>query len=238
MRIILICVGAAVVLTFLLPIIMRVHNLGMAAGIAWGILCCATGVFWNKMGATAQKYIAFAIFIVFVAAYFIFSAIMQNGKTTAENERVLIVLGCRVRGDEPSVALQKRVDSAYFFLLTNPDSIAILSGGQGRDENLSEAQCMKNMLTDRGVSPSRLFLEEQSTSTEQNIKFSKRIIESNNFPTDVAVATSEYHQLRSKMICKKYGLNASAVSSKTQPLLLPTFLLREAMAIVNEKIKR
>jgi uncharacterized SAM-binding protein YcdF (DUF218 family) len=102
---------------------------------------------------------------------------------------------------------------------------------------MTEAQCLKNLLVGRGISQERLFLEEMSTSTRQNIAYSKKIIEQNGFPSDVAVATSEYHQLRAKLICKNYGLNAFAVSSKTKPILLPTFLLRELMALINEKLK-
>lgn len=69
---------------------------------------------------------------------------MKFGKNTATNQKTLIVLGCRVKGDVPSLALQKRADAAYFYLLKNPDCVAILSGGQGKDENISEAACLKS----------------------------------------------------------------------------------------------
>ena len=162
---------------------------------------------------------------------------MKFGKNTATNQKTLIVLGCRVKGDVPSLALQKRADAAYFYLLKNPDCVAILSGGQGKDENISEAACLKKLLTDRGIAQSRLFCEELSTSTDENIRFSKKIIDENGFDTSVAIVTSEYHQLRAKHICEKNGLNFASISSKTKPLYLPTFLVRELMALINEKIK-
>ena len=133
--------------------------------------------------------------------------------------------------------MQKRADEAYFYLLQNPNSIAVLSGGQGKDENISEALCLKKLLCDRGIEAKRLYCEELSTSTDENIRFSKQIIDDNGFCSDVVIVTSEYHQFRARKICEKYGLTPYQLSSKTQPILLPTFLLRELMAIINEMLK-
>ena len=112
-----------------------------------------------------------------------------------------------------------------------------MSGGQGKDENISEALCLKKLLCGRGIEAKRLYCEELSTSTDENICFSKQIIDENGFSSDVVIVTSEYHQFRAHKICEKYGLTPYQVSSKTQPILLPTFLLRELMAIINEMLK-
>lgn len=237
MQTILIVLSILIFLLFLLPLFYGVHNFGTAVGVFLGACFFACGYFWEKMNFTMQKYSAFVLFVVVVSLILLCERVKHFGRDTAKNQQVIIVLGCRVKGDVPSVALQKRAESAYFYLLKNPESVAVLSGGQGRDESISEAQCLKNLLVDRGISSKRLFLEERSVSTEQNIRFSKEIIKANGFSTDVAIATSEYHQFRAAMICKKYKLTAYAVSSETQPLLLPTFLLRELPAIINEKLK-
>lgn len=237
MQIILFFIAAVILLLFLLPVFSGVHNLATFFGTFFGLCFLTEGIVYDKLSFNAKKYTVFLLFIISLALILGSIYVMNCGKDTAKNQKVLIVLGCRVKGDVASVALEKRAESAYFYLLKNPNSVAILSGGQGKDENMTEAQCLKNLLVGRGISQERLFLEEMSTSTRQNIAYSKKIIEQNGFSSDVAVATSEYHQLRAKLICKNYGLNAFAISSKTKPILLPTFLLRELMALVNEKLK-
>ncbi|MDD6659838.1 MAG: YdcF family protein [Eubacteriales bacterium] len=222
---------------FLLPIFSGVHNLATLLGSLYGLCFLAEGIVYDKLSFNAKKYTAFLLFVISLALILGSIYVMNRGKDTAKNQKVLIVLGCRVKGDVASVALEKRAESAYFYLLKNPNSVAILSGGQGKDENISEAACLKKLLTDRGILANRLFCEELSTSTDENIRFSKKIIDENGFDTNVAIVTSEYHQLRSKHICEKNGLKFASISSKTEPLYLPTFLVRELMALINEKIK-
>jgi uncharacterized SAM-binding protein YcdF (DUF218 family) len=160
-----------------------------------------------------------------------------HGKTNATSQNVIIVLGCSVKGDVPSLSLIKRVDTAYDFLMKNQSSVAVLSGGQGKDEYISEAVCMKNLLLEKGISENRLILEDKSTTTDENIAFSLKLMNDRGLPKQVAVASSEYHQLRAKMICKRYGLVAFSQSSKTKTTILPTFLLREIFAILKEKLR-
>ena len=204
MQIISLIIAVLLLIIFIFPISTGVHNLGMAAGVFLGLCFGAEGLFYNKMSFTAQRYTVFALFVVSLILIFACAYVMKFGKNTAKNQKTVIVLGCRVKGDVPSLALQKRADAAYFYLLKNPDCVAILSGGQGKDEN---------------------------------IRFSKKIIDENGFDTSVAIVTSEYHQLRAKHICEKNGLSFASISSKTEPLYLPTFLVRELMALINEKIK-
>lgn len=233
MQILLILSGILIFILFFLPVFWQVLNFGNLAGMAAGALFLVSGALWERISFSLQKYILFAL-LVFVCAGVILSArILWEGRSNAGGQRVLLVLGCRVKGDVPSLALEKRVDSAYFYLLSNPDSVAILSGGQGRDENLSEALCMKRMLTQRGISANRLLLEDRSTSTYENVRFSRKYIEELGVK-EIAVATSEYHQKRAKRICARFGLKAYAVSSKTAPVLLPTFVLREIFALAKE----
>lgn len=236
MQIVLIILGALWLLAYLLPLFDRVFNLATVLGAIAGALILGVGIKWTALSFSTQKYVAFIIILGNAFLYFLMRSVMDKGRATTDKGNLLIVLGCRVRGDIPSLALEKRVDAAFFFLQNNPNARAILSGGQGPDEYLSEALCMKNMLTERGIAGDRLFLEERSTSTGTNIAFSKEIIEENELGEDVVICTSEYHQYRARLICTAMGLNAQAISSKTKPILLPTFLLRELMAIVKERI--
>ena len=214
MQILSISIAIVLLFVFIAPIFSGVHNLGMAAGILLGLCFGAEGIFYDKMNFTTKKYTVFALFAISLALVLACAYVMSFGKNNTSHQK-----------------------TAYFYLLQNPNSIAVLSGGQGKDENISEALCLKKLLCDRGIEAKRLYCEELSTSTDENIRFSKQIIDDNGFCSDVVIVTSEYHQFRARKICEKYGLIPYQLSSKTQPILLPTFLLRELMAIINEMLK-
>lgn len=237
MQIALIIIGAVLFLLFAIAVFDRVLNFGNIAGMLFGIAYIVIGLLMNRTDSSNQKYIFIIALCVLLLTILKMREIYAAGKTKISAQKVIIVLGCRVRGDEPSLSLIKRVDAAYKFLLFNPESVAILSGGQGKDENISEAQCMQQLLYARGISKNRLILEDRSTSTDENIRFSLQIIETLDLDRNVAIATSEYHQKRAANICKKYGLNSTPVSSKTKRTLLPTFLLRELFAEIKEKLR-
>ena len=88
----------------------------------------------------------------------------------------LIVLGAGVNGTEPSLSLYNRLAASENWLREHPNSVAVLSGGQGQNEQISEAECMYRWLVNQGIDASRIFKEEKSTSTEENIVFSKAVI--------------------------------------------------------------
>lgn len=236
-KIFFIVLGLLIFAVFFLPIFHKVLNFGNIAGMLLGGSISAVGLLWNKIPQNMEDTVQLIIFVVIVALITGMDIVLNAGKTTAADENVIIVLGCRVKGEKASLSLEKRVDSAYRFLMANPNAVAILSGGQGKDEDISEAECMRRILADRGIKSNRLILEDKSTSTDENIRFSLELIEKMELSKRVAVATSEYHQKRAKLICERYGLSASAQSSKTMAVLLPTFLLREVAALLKENLR-
>lgn len=233
-----IIIGVFVFLSFAIAVFDRVLNFGNMAGMVLGGLYIALGFLINKFDSIERKLVAIIAVCVLLLIITEMCEIYAAGKTTADREQVLIVLGCRVRGDEPSFALVKRVDAAYRFLLSNPNCVAILSGGQGKDENLSEALCMQRLLYERGIEKDRLILEDRSTSTDENIRFSLEIMARLGLKKKAAIATSEYHQKRAGLICARYGLDSRPVSSKTKWTVLPTFLLREMFGLIKERIAK
>lgn len=235
MKIFLFVAGAVFLILFLLPIFEDVLNFGNIFGIAAGICFLILGFLWNKIPCALQTLFTVLIAAGFALLILLLIPIIKAGRTTTEKKDVIIVLGCKVKGDVPSLALVKRVNSAYDYLQKNKSCIAILSGGQGRDENISEAECMKHMLVEKGISPDRLICEDKSTNTDENIRFSLEIMEKLGIKKEAAVATSEYHQKRAGMICKRYGIKSVPVSSKTKLVILPTFLLREVFGVIKEK---
>lgn len=232
MQLFLIISGLLLLFLFLAPIFEDVFNIATIIGCLMGVFPLILGILWKNINAKLAVILLAGFAFVSVTIICLMIFIFIKGKSKATDQKIIIVLGCKVKGDKPSLSLLKRIESAYEFLIKNENCVAVLSGGQGADENISEAQCMYNLLREKGIDKNRLIIEDKSTSTDENIRFSKELINGR----EVAIATSEYHQLRAGMICKRHGLNAYAQSSKTKPSILPTFLLREILGIVKEMI--
>lgn len=173
-------------------------------------------------------------FIALCVAFFLCVECMIVGGMTDDAPAsldYLIVLGARVNGTEPSLALQTRTSAAAEYMIANPDSLVIVSGGMGEGEKISEAECMKNLLLEAGVAPERILMEDQSTSTAENIRFSYALIE--NSTATVGIVTNSYHQFRARLIARSngshlvYGLNAPS-----SWLMLPHTMTREFMTLV------
>lgn len=129
----------------------------------------------------------------------------------------MVVLGCMVRDDGPSASLRNRIDAAYDYLIAHPDVIAIVSGGQGDDEPMTEAQCMYEHLVEMGIDPSRVWMEGESRSTWENLQFSLALIEekTGSRPTTIGLLSSEYHLLRASLLAKDQGVEAVKIPAKT-----------------------
>ena len=120
----------------------------------------------------------------------------------------MVVLGAKVNRDGPSVSLWDRICAAYTYLEEHPDVTAVLSGGQGTDEPITEAECMYRELVSLGIDPKRLWIEEEATSTWENLNFSLDLIEEKTGlrPTKLGVLSSEYHLFRAGLFAKECGV--------------------------------
>ena len=181
------------------------------------------------------KRISMIILIIFLVAYgiteiFIVAASFGDD---AENADYLIVLGAGVNGTQPSLSLLNRLESAYKYLIDNPDCVCIVSGGQGEGEDITEARCMADWLKNKGISADRIIMEEKASSTEENVEFSLEIIRNKtDIEPKIAVLSSEYHLFRAKMLFKKAGTEAFGVPAKTTMLtLMINYFLREVPAV-------
>lgn len=155
---------------------------------------------------------------------------------TPEDADYLIVLGARIRGETPSLALQYRLDKAYEYLNENKETKAVLTGGQGPGESITEAEAMKRYLLGKGIEGERLVLEDKATDTDENLAYAFKIIDEEKEDASITVVTSSFHVLRSKMIAKDLGREVSGIGARTLPYLIPTYYLREFFAVVEELI--
>ena len=147
--------------------------------------------------------------------------------------KTVIVLGCMVRGEVPSVQLRYRIDAAADYLESHPDAVAILSGGQGRGERITEAECMFRGLTARGIDSSRLYLEDRSSTTHENLIFSQELIREKGLEGPVAILSNDFHIYRALRMAGDLGLPAEGLSAGSKRVSLPFAVFREAMALVK-----
>ena len=155
--------------------------------------------------------------IVGVTEYFIIEASHGDPEQHCE---YMVVLGAKVRTDGPSVSLWDRIYGAEEYLKAHPEVICIVSGGQGPDEHMTEAQAMFDELVALGIDPERIWLEDKATSTWENLTFSLNLIEEKTCtrPEKLGVVSSEYHLLRAGLVAKKCGVEALGIPAETSRL--------------------
>ncbi len=244
LRIIMSVIFSAGLLIFIAPFFSGIVNIGNSFGV---FICAVMSVFFifnDKVSEILYKFYGYTIgkiiitgFIAFLIIGFLLGIIISGFMIHSINKKpvandTVIVLGCKVKGTRPSLMLKRRLDTAYEYLKENDDTLVIVSGGQGQDEQISEAECMKAYLVEKGISPKRIYKEDKSSNTYENFKFSKEIMENYNLGNNLIVATDGYHQLRASMIANEMEIKTSSISAPTSVWLIPTYWVREWFAIV------
>ena len=195
---------------------------------------------YSMKNAKRAKILKVALSVLVIICLGLFTAaeiLVISGAQTDENPEApyLIVLGAGVDGTVPSLSLSNRLCAALEYLETYPEARAIVSGGQGPGEDISEAECMRLWLIENGISEERIFKEDESTSTEENIVNSLGImyIFSNNQMNKVAIVSSEYHLYRAKRTAESEGAIPLGVAAHTSnPILMVNYFIREALGVV------
>lgn len=239
----LVLIGTIITIIFFVPLFHGIFNIGNQFGMCVGLLFMVCGVFLDKIKNAIKKLCqkkpgkvfvyAFSSLIIVFACFFTitFGYVCVNAAPPKSVSGTVIILGCQVRGTVPSLQLYDRTVTAGN-LMKESNCVAVLAGGQGFDEDISEAQCMHNVLTDMGISPYRLYLEDKSTSTDENLRFSKKVIEENGLDKNACIISSNYHIARAKMMAKKIGFySVCAYPAPTKAYAFPTYAVREVFAI-------
>lgn len=162
--------------------------------------------------------------------------LISSSKSDAETRTdYLIILGAGINGEALSLALYERLLAGLRYLEKYPDTRVVVSGGQGPGEAITEAEAMRRFLVSGGVDEGRILLESSSTSTMENFKFSKRLIEQKTGQpvSDITFITNSFHILRSKMLAGRNGLKAYAISSGTPEQVIVQMYFREYFALLK-----
>lgn len=173
-----------------------------------------------------------AVFLFYSVTSIIYNVIPIRGKID-----YIIVLGAGLNKDKVTPLLASRIDAGAKLYLKqqekkNHSPTIILSGGQGPDEPISEAEAMNNYLKANYPQIKQVLLEQRSTNTEENLRFSELVAREKDLAADfskqnIVIATSNYHLLRAGKLAKKQGINAQGVGAKTRLFYLPAAFIRE-----------
>lgn len=243
-RYILVAVGILFVLNTISVLLVSNFNFGALFPALVGILIIIYSIFRDKIHLFSQNGIGKIIYTVtfigllFFIVTFIFSIfiILNNSKKyPSPNAQAIIVLGAGLNGDTVSLTLSYRLDKAAEYSKNNPQAVIVVSGGQGADETVTESYAMKKYLISLGVSEDKIICEDKSSSTYENFKFSKVILDNYFGSSDyrIVYVTNDFHIFRSGMIAKDIGFEAEGLSSPSNPGLIPNYYIREYFSLIK-----
>lgn len=240
---------AAIALLCAMGLILIVIPYGMRFS---GFLCLGAAAAWiagifvirqgrvSRFGKLCERIFFAGLTLGFVSLIGIEAAVVARGE--ADNSGIpvdaVIVLGAGVNGETPSAALWSRIEAAREYLEGHPGVPVVLSGGQGPGERITEAEAMRRALwTETAAEDARFLLEDRSTSTAENFRYSKELLEEYGVDTEtavIAVVTNDFHCFRSHMIAQRQGLRIIDVPAELPWWwLTANYYLREAFAVVK-----
>lgn len=225
-------------------IVIMMANSGSAFFVVWfalGICGFLTAAvihmhLWTALPLVIRR--LFAVGIVLGILCFLFvegmvlSSFSSNGTPDLD---YIVVLGAQVRKNGPALTLKYRLDTAYEYLTENPDTICIVSGGQGYNEPWSEAKGMKDYLLSKGIDEKRILMEDQSTNTTQNIVYSSAFMDIEK--DTIGIITNNFHMFRGLQLAKNQNYaNVCGIAAPSRAFYLPNNMLREFCGIVKDVI--
>lgn len=196
----------------------------MAVTLLWRRIACL----WKRI---AGRILVIFFGVIFAAGFGLCVFFSVNMVVYAEKDcdsaDCVIVLGCQVKGETPTPMLCDRLNAALELLESNPNAVCVVSGGQGPQEHISEAEAMRRYLNERGIADKRIITEPLSTSTEENLRFSAELLAERGFKGSIVVVTNEFHQYRADIYARRAGLSVGHHSARTALRLFPNQWVRE-----------
>ena len=247
LRSLLVIAGIILFCWFLMPAFLTgSFHIGAVTGIAVSLLmifygvCCGwvnklIRILWSRttgkilliaLGAAAAAILILAVICMF--------CIGSARYKTPDRGRTVVVLGCRVYGSRPSAMLSARLRSALEYLEENPGSDVIVCGGCGTDETCAEAEVMYEWLKAEGISPERIYVEDRSLDTIDNLSNALEIIKEEGLNDSCVIVTNDYHVYRSLKYARRAGFEDPAgISAPTLWWMFPGVYVREMYGIME-----
>lgn len=212
--------------------------------LLFGFVFIATGAFYGEIVCFYEKIplgFKWILRIILVLGTILCMTLLYKIRSLfhvreKENLSYIIILGAQMKQTGPSLTLKRRIDRAVTYMKENKGTMAVLSGGQGKNEPMSEAKGMYQYMITHGIDQSRMILEEHSVNTYENLMLTTKtvpdMIEKNN---KVGIVTSNFHMYRAKKLAEKIGYKEIyCLPSETEFYMLPTAITREIAAIIKD----
>jgi len=240
LKIALIIIGMALIINAVILALVTNFNFGIIITLLVGISLLVLGIYFDKLNLLMKngiwKWVKYAILSLtaFMVCVITFIAICGQYDTVTYSEDALIVLGAGIRGETVTLPLMYRLDKAVEYINKNQNAIIVVSGGQGAQENITEALAMEKYLISRGVPKDKIIREEKATSTYENFEYSKQILDSYfNKPYKIAFIINNFHIYRASRLAKIVGLDSAQYHAKLEWYTIPINYLREFTAVLK-----
>lgn len=227
------------IIYFLMPLAMGVCHIGMfwpAALLALAAVRCFFPGLFRRMPRWLRFLLDTGTAVVLAVAVIVLAAM---GRAAADRPTddgapdTVILLGCQVYDGKPSVMLQGRIDAAYDYLTAHPNAVCVTTGGlDSHDEPYTEGGCAARELMAMGIAPERIFAEEKSFDTRENLLFAAEIIRVNGLDTHVVIASDNFHQFRGQLFARQAGLTPQSAGCTSPWFLGPGYACREVVGIL------
>ncbi|MER1958132.1 MAG: YdcF family protein [Solibacillus sp.] len=186
-----------------------------------------------------KKWLVIGIIVISIPALlyiWLGNVIDHAAKNSADgSNEYVIILGAKVKpGGVPSLSLKNRLDVAADYLHAYPHVKAIVSGGQGADEDRTEASVMYDYLVEKGIGADRILQEDQSTSTYENLAFSKKLLPKH--VKSITIVSNDFHLKRATMLASKLELKTDVLAAPTPQVVEQKSRIRERLALVKTYI--
>ncbi len=239
-------VFSVLALVFLLNalVITITANFNFGHFMMWGIGISSAiySRFYKQINAFISHGVGLVLAVIFFIGFAFFLVMLgrvlwgQFGNPPTGQEDTIVILGCGINGETPSLMLQGRLDAGYEFYLENTDATIVVCGGQGSNEVITEALAMERYLIEKGVPAEQIIKEDKSTSTQENLMFAVPLLQEQgiDITAPTALVTSGFHCGRSDIYAKKAGFTSTSVVGAGIPFVdvLPSYI-REAFAMAD-----
>ncbi len=226
------------------PAFFHIRGIGVISSSAVMLFIFLTAMFWHLIDRNwtfkkaAIVSLAGLLFTVCVIAFGIVTGMMLKASLIAmpsdSANCTVVVLGCKAHGDQPSWMLTDRLEKAYAVLTEHPGVKCVVTGGRGDDEQYTEAYVMKKYLVEKGISPDRIYVEELSQSTEENLLYTKSIIKLNGLSENIVIVTDRFHELRARIWAEKSGFKTIySACCETRSYLVTGYWFREMFGLAR-----
>lgn len=225
---------------FLMPLAIGVCHIGMfwptALFLLAALRCFFPGLFrrlprWMTLLLRSAVSIVLAVAVAVLAAMGLAAADRPTDSIDAPG--TVVLLGCQVYDGKPSLMLQGRIMAAYDYLNSYPDAVCVTTGGlDRRTEPYTEGGCAARELIAMGIAPERIYIEETSFDTRENLQFAANIIRENGLDSHIAIASDNFHQLRGQIFARQAGLSPQSAGCTSPWFLGPGYACREVVGIL------